>query len=135
MRELLEKGEYKSEWISHIRNTLNQLQLNTLWNIPPDYLSPKTLKNLFDENLKWFYCNQWMMQIENYSACDSYSTFKIKLKVEPNLILLEPKYAIPLCKFRTNNLRLPIVTVRFTKMTRTGRMCERCESDVGDEYH
>ncbi len=52
MRELHHKGEYKSEWISHIRNTLNKLQLNNLWNIPADDLSTKTLENLFDEKLQ-----------------------------------------------------------------------------------
>ncbi len=41
MRELHDEGEYQTEWIYHIRNTLNQRELNNLWNIPPDDLSPK----------------------------------------------------------------------------------------------
>ncbi len=35
MRELYDTGEYKSEWLSYIDFTLNQLQLDYLWTPPP----------------------------------------------------------------------------------------------------
>ena len=102
----------------------------------PEDMDPNYLKNIFEEKLKWFYSHQWWAQIENSGACDSYSIFKMELKIEPYLTLLEPRYHIPLCKFRTNNHRLPIVTGRYNNVNRIHRICELCNTDdLGDEYH
>ena len=50
--------------------------------------------------------------------------------------MLEPKLAIPLCKFRTNNHKLPIVTGRYNNINRAERKCTLCTNEeLGDECH
>ncbi len=134
MRELYDTGEYKSDWLSYIGCTLKQLQLDYLWKTPPNDMSPSNLKIVFDE--KWYYSYQWLTEIENSNACDSYSIFKSNLQVELYLLLLDPKYSIRLCKFKAGNHRLPIVTGRFNNIDRQDRICGLCNlEDFGDKYH
>ena len=136
MRDLYDSGEYKSDWLCYINNTLSQLQLTSLWEADPGELLPNPLKNIFEEKLKYFYSHQWLTQIENSSACDTYSIFKTKIELEPYLLLLQPKFAIPLCKFRASNHRLPIVAGRFDNIPRNERVCDLCDSEEqADEYH
>ena len=50
--------------------------------------------------------------------------------------LLDKKYAIPLCKFRAGNNKLPIVTGRHENTPRNMHFCLLCpDRKLGDEYH
>ena len=41
-----------------------------------------------------------------------------------------------MCKIRTNNHRLPIVTGRYNRIIREERYCNKCRDNIlGDEYH
>ena len=136
IKYLYDTGKHESKWLKSIKSTLEDLQLDYLWEFTPDQMCPHTLKSLFDQNLHIFYGKQWKTQIENSSACDTYTIFKTEFRPEQYLTLLEPKYAIPICKFRTNNHRLPVVIGRYNKIPRQNRKCILCPMNVvGDEYH
>ncbi len=56
--------------------------------------------------------------------------------MEPYLVLLQLKYAIPISRFRASNHRLPVVAGRYGGRPRSGRLCDLCNlEDLGDEYH
>ncbi len=58
--------------------------------------------------------------------------------MEKYLICLKKNQRIAICKFRTNNTRLPKVTGRFKKpkIERHKRFCTLCnENKLGGEYH
>ena len=136
VREMYDKGEYESEWVKCIKSTLDQLQLGHLWDTDPTSMKPNALKTEFDKKLQLFYGQHWFTETENSSACHTYNIFKNIFRLEPYLLSLEPKYAIPICKFRTNNHRLPIVVGRYNNINKADRKCELCREDViGDEYH
>ncbi len=78
IEDQFDKGEYESEWLSSIKSTLDQLQMRYLWDTTPDELNPMTLKLAFDQKLQTVYGKQWLTQIKNSSACDTYSIFKSK---------------------------------------------------------
>ena len=62
--------------------------------------------------------------------------FKQAFCIEPYLLRLEQKYKIYIAKFRLCNIRIPIETGRWQKITRENRKCTKCSKDViGDEYH
>jgi hypothetical protein len=58
-----------------------------------------------------------------------------KDKTKANIIQ-EQRYRIYITKFRLCNIRIPIETGRWQKITRENRKCTKCSKDViGDEYH
>ncbi len=77
--------------------------MSHLWNTPPEDLVKSTLKIEFENKLQILYGQQWLTEIQNSSACDSYNIYKTILNLEPYLTTLEPKHAIPMCKFRAKN--------------------------------
>ena len=78
----------------------------------------------------------WKSEISSSTACDNYIKFKSSLKLEQYLTLLDPKHAIPITKFRSNNHRLPVVTGRYSNTPREERICTLCNlHSVGDEHH
>ncbi len=108
--------------------------MSHLGNAPPEDLVPSTLKIEFEQKLQILYGQQWLTEIQNSSACDSYNIYKTTLKLEPYLTTLKPKHTIPMCKFRANNHRLPIVTGRYKNVDRSERHCILCTIDeLGDE--
>ncbi len=119
IKYLHDKGEYDSKWLICIKSTLDQLQMSHLWNAPPADLIPSTLKAEFEQKLQIIYGQQWLTEIQNSSAFDSYNIYKTTLNLEPYLTMLEPKYAIPMCKFRANNHQLTIVTGRYKNIDRS----------------
>ena len=61
---------------------------------------------------------------------------KEDIKLENYLLTLEPKYAIPITKFRASNHRLPIVQGRYEGRPVEERVCPLCNTgQVGDESH
>ncbi len=43
---------------------------------------------------------------------------------------------MPMCKFKANNHRLPIVTSKYKNVNRSKRHCNLCTMyELGDEYH
>ncbi len=107
-----------------------------MWEAHPEDLNYNQTKNIFNDKLNCFYTELWRNEIELSSACDSYIQFKTEHHLEPYHTLLEPKYAIPISKFRCNNHRMPIVTGRYANIDRLARVCTLCYlGDVNDEYH
>ncbi len=136
MRELYDSGEHKSSWIECIHSTLKDLDLEYLWDATPEQLPINSMKVLFDQKLQTHYLDLWETDISGSSACDNYAKFKTALKIEDYLLLLEPRQAIPLVKFRANNHKLPIVTGRYNNTPREERICNLCSlQSVGDEHH
>ncbi len=72
------------------------------------------------------------------TSCDVYVHLKPNFKMEKYLISLNKNQHIAICKFRTNNTRLPKVTQWFKKpkIERHKRFCTLCnENKLGYEYH
>ncbi len=125
---------HPSEWIASIKNTLQELELENIWNDITADSNPDILKQPFDE--KSHYCEKWKVEIEKSSTCEQYSLFKTKFRIKPYLVLLQPKYSIPISRLRANNHRLPVVAGRYSGRPRSERLCNLCNlDDLGDEYH
>lgn len=136
MKELFDSNEHKSNWMSYIYDTLEELELTHLWNENPENIRPHILKHEFDKKLNLYYTNKWHRELENSHVYESYEIFKTTLEMEKYLLNIDPKYAIPLCRFRTLNHKLPIVTGRFNETRKIDRLCTKCNSeDIGDEFH
>ena len=81
------------------------------------------------------YLQKWNSEKFNLSKGINYRMFKHEFKLENYLLKQSTKNARILCKFRTGNVNLPIVTGRWFNIERDDRICHLCNSDVGDEFH
>ena len=103
----------------------NQMSVNIIW------IKTHVKQILIDQ-----FIQNWRSEIGNSSRGHFYSLFKQEFCIEPYLLRLEQKYRIYIAKFRLCNIRIPIETGRWQKVTRVNRKCTKCSKDViGDEYH
>ena len=65
----------------------------------------------------------------------NYLNLKEGWMMETYLQVLDDSEAFNLFKFRTSNHRLPIETGRFNETDYKDRICPKCNSDIGDEFH
>ncbi len=96
------------------------------------------LKYNITKILKCQFITKWKIELNNMTSCDVYVYLKPNFKMEKYLTCLNKNQHIAICKFRTNNTRLPKVTGRFKKkiIERHKRFCTLCnENKLGDEYH
>ena len=103
----------------------NQMHVNIIW------IKTHVKQILIDQ-----FIQNWRSEIGNSSRGNFYSLFKQEFCIQPYLLRLEQKYRIYITKFRLCNIRIPIETGRWQKITRENRKCTTCSKDViGDEYH
>jgi hypothetical protein len=103
----------------------NQIPVNIIW------IKTHVKQILIDQ-----FIQNWRSEIGNSSRGHFYSLFKQEFCIEPYLLRLEQRYRIYITKFRLCNIRIPIETGRWQKITRENRKCTKCSKDViGDEYH
>ena len=126
---------FKSKWIDYIKSILVECNLNDVW-VSQDFWSVYWLKSTVFNSLKTKFTDRWSTELQNMTSCDLYAQFKTIFKFEKYLVQLPPLSRATLCKFRTNNTRLPIVLGRYTKTPRNLRFCTLCTNEeIGNEFH
>ncbi len=71
------------------------------------------LKYIISKNMKCQFITKWKNELNNMTSCDVYVHLKPNFVMEKYLICLNKNQCIAICKFRTNNIRLPKVVRRF----------------------
>jgi hypothetical protein len=66
------------------------------------------LKCVIKQRLEDQFLQNWNSSVQNSPKSINYKTFQTKCKYEEYLNILEIKYAILLCRFRTTNNKFPI---------------------------
>lgn len=139
IKEQHDSGEIHSKWFDKIKSILNDIDMSHLLNasdVDSNFSHISSIKNVIKTKLEEKYKTQWYDQVNNQSSCDSYKCFKKGFGLEPYLLLLEPKLAIPICRYRTNNNRLPITLGRYNGIDKSNRFCTLCDlKKIGNECH
>ena len=135
LSECFDLNIYKSEWLSKIKQILDDCGLSYVWHSPSS-VSTKWLTNAVNTNLKDTYIQLWYQQSKDSSKACNYYLFKPHFEFEQYIDDLPLCYRIAFTKFRTANHKLPVEKGRYTNIQREQRTCNLCDSDhVGDEYH
>jgi hypothetical protein len=133
-RTRYENSNYKPKWLTQIQKCLNELGLGYVWyqtSFNPDWFK-HTIRTSYQNMVK----QNWHSTLNESSPCYSYKDMKSELKLEKYLLLLTPRFSVPLCRFRAGNHKLPVITGRFSGLERPMRKCNLCHSnEVGDEFH
>lgn len=126
-------GLLKSDWILHVQNCLNNIEMYNLW-ISQSVSNRNCFKKVIKERLKNTYETKWSNDVFNNSKCYNYRMFKKSLIIENYLLKLPLSLRIPLTKYRLSNHKLPIECGRYEQLERGERKCSSCNV-LGDEYH
>ena len=81
--------------------------MSYIWTLQ-NCISEKLLKLVIKNNLIDQFKQIWNSSIETSSKGGNYKLFKVELKFENYLDILEDKDTFTLCRFRTTNHRLPV---------------------------
>ena len=129
-------------WLEYVKKILEDCGMNFVF-YQHQILEKKWLKNSFLPSIKKTLKDQeiqkWTTQItEENQKFFYYREFAINFGLKNYFMSLPQDLWIPLCKFRTNNHKLPVEVYSWSyfKKLRNDRICFMCEAnDIGDEYH
>ena len=126
---------YSCKWILFIETILQDVGLNYIW-LSNVVTNINWLCREVQNRLQMQYIQEWNSVVHNSPKCINYRTFKTEFKMEFYISELQPKFYIPIARFRTTNHRLPIERGRWENIERSQRICTLCNrNEMGDEFH
>lgn len=126
---------YSCKWILCVEKILQDVGLNYIW-LNHDIVNVNWVCAEVKNRLQMQFQQKWYTDVQNSSKCINYRIFKTEFKLEKYIIQIEPKYYIPMARFRTTNNRLPIEKGRWEHIERSQRYCTLCNYNIlGDEFH
>ena len=128
---------YRSPWLAHVKNILDDCGLSYIWNnyfILNTY-SRENIVSKVKSCLRDQYIQSWYSSLDN-DKCVLYKVIKTNYGLENYFLTLPKIYCQTLCKFRTSNHKLAIEKGRYINIPRNLRLCQLCkEGKIGDEFH
>ena len=134
-KKLHNQNIFKSEWLNHIKTSLDNAGFSYLFN-ERNLANKNQFKNLIKLRLKDIYDQKWVESVSNNSICLNYRAMNTQKKLKEYLLNLPSQYKFALCKFKCASHKLPIVAGRYAGLAIDDRMCTLCDTnEIGDEYH
>lgn len=135
LTQLQANRSFSSKWTAYVQSILDNCGRSNVWNSTTP-ICGKWLVKAVEQSLKDQFLQSWRQDLLSKSSCDFYVSFKDDFKLENYLLLPNVKLARALCRFRTGNNKLPLITGRYRSIPRHERHCTACDKHVvGDEYH
>lgn len=132
---LCKQRQFESEWISHIKQTLNSCNLYQCWLAQRIHVpSINIFKGVVNKVTCDTYKAEWQESVYSNQKCYNYRMFKREFCFESYLIRLPVSLRIVFAKFRLSNHNLPIEKGRHWNIERCERKCTQCNV-LGDEFH
>ena len=122
------------KWLKSVKTVVENTGFSYVWDT--QYVdNVNSFINLLECNLKDQYIQSWHETLYNGTMYSNYRMFKQSFGSELYLTHMLPSEAIILCRFRTGNSNLAIVRGRYNNVPRPERLCDLCNTNLGDEYH
>ena len=132
LKKLSDLNTFNQNWITRIKDILNNTGLSYLWNF--EGISCSKLKSTIKLRLKYAFFQNWESEIRENSLCRNYRLIKCNFGLERYLIKLNKDLRIVMTRYRTGSHNLPISDRRYD-LPDDRNQCPLCHSDIGDEYH
>ena len=129
------KRKIKSEWLSNVEKCLNELGFSGIWQSQSCH-NIIWLKKALRQKLSDQYIQKWLsLNGAASSSSSNYKLFKIDFVKSKYFELVSEYLSKRFLSYRTRNHRLPVEVGRWSGIPLHERKCNRCSSDIGDEYH
>ena len=131
---MYDRNILKCKWLHNVKSILDYCGYSNMWY--EMYINVKWLKTTLYQKLEDLAIQRWFAEVNDNRNCTIYRIIKATFGFEKYLTISDPKQRNNICKFRTTNHKLPIVTGRFNNVERAHRLCNLCdEMELGDEFH
>ena len=138
-------SDYKSEWITFIKETLDYSGFSNIWHEAPFLLSQSSsplsisyvnwLKNSLHLRLNDIFKQEWYSQLQSNRHCSNYRIFKEHHQLESYLSMLNDMDRINMCKFRCRSTNIPAASASIFNSD-DDNLCKLCSmNEMGDEFH
>lgn len=132
--ELHNASILKSKWIENIKTLMCSLGFSGIW-YSQSFCNFKWLSKASAQKIKDQFLQKWAANIEITSNNSIYKIFKMNFERSRYLFLLPSFLCKTFIRFRTRNHKLPVEVGRWHGISHSDRKCNRCNKDVGDEFH
>ena len=127
----------KTNWVTNVKNLLNQNGFNYVWNNPKS-VNVKVFIPIFKQKIIDTFVQNWHVDKESNNVLDLYTNVKHNFAYEMYLDILPSNLRFFISKIRMSSHPLLIHTGRFgnNRLPRNERYCNYCNlHDLEDEYH
>ena len=133
---LNEKGKLNSPWLNHIIYIKKIIHINGFGNVwtSQNEVNSKWFAKAFKQKLKDQYIQTWNALVNQSSSGKNYQIFKDTFTRNKYFTFLSNKNCRLLTALRTRNHHFPIEIGRWTSTPLNERICNLCQTDVGDEF-
>ena len=131
---LNEKGKLNSPWLNYIKKIININGFGNIWT-SQNNVNSKWFAKAFKQKLKDQYIQTWNALVNQSSSGKNYQIFKDTFTRNKYFTFLSNKNCRLLTALRTRNHHFPIEIGRWTSTPLNERICNLCQTDVGDEFH
>ena len=127
-------NQIKCKWIEYVKELLCSLGFSGIW-YDQTCTSKLWIVKAAKMKLKDLFIQKWRSGIDIMSSSNFYKIFKTNFEQSEYLRNLPNSLCKTLIRFRTRNHKLPVETGRWRSIALNERLCQHCQSDIGDEYH
>jgi len=128
---------FKSNWLTCVHKTLNNLGLSYIWLLSYNCnLSLAQFKHLVKQRIQDQFIQSWRHDVHETNVSLTYRLFKQNFNFENYLTILPLSKSKILLKFRLSSHKLPIQRLRYSNVPLNERICNICDrNELGDEFH
>ena len=124
----------KSLWLNNIKSLLCSLGFSGVW-YSQSFLSSKWLVKAINNKMKDVFLQKWNTNLEMTSNSNFYKIIKTNFRTSKYQSQLPESLCKLFLRFRMRNHRLPIEIGRWQSVPLMDRKCNKCNLDIGDEFH
>ncbi len=118
--KLHDENSFRSPWLKYVKSLLGYSGMSGIWH-EQNGNNPVWVKLAFDRKVKDQWIAEWNATLRTKSSCNTYTYHIDRFEMQNYLVRLPEQGRISLCRFRTGNHRLPIVTGRYNRTPRENR--------------
>jgi hypothetical protein len=134
---LLNDCESRNNWLSNVRQLLQDTGFNDVWMFRDSVISPKQFIAEFKIRLKDIHISEWRHAVGQSSALELFNALKPNYGMSEYIITMDnAKHIQALAKIRLSSHKLMIEQGRHRHIAREDRKCELCSrNEIEDEFH
>ena len=122
------------KWTNYVKSVLDNTGFSYIWLQQSSHVNPKLHKCIKQVLIDQF-IQVWHSEKNNSNKGKNYAIYKETLELEKYFLSLPTSFRLHLSKFRMANHKFPVETGRYNNTEYAERYCQKCNSDIGDEFH
>ena len=135
-KRLYDKKMLNLNWLENVKLIVDNCGYSNVWYESIATVNVPWMKASIIQKIADMAQQAWLSTVNENQACITYRIIKRSFGFENYLHTHNVIERMSLCKMRTINHKLPIITGRYENTERSERLCNLCtNNEIGDEFH